>query len=258
VEAPARADGELESVRRNIAAAGDLAKLYALAAPNYAAVIESYQKAQEAARQRASTQVLQRGRAGSRSQIWRQIMSSINGLKTESIRAIVIAAPLVVVASLAIAAQDWSTLKIPDGLSFSDFTGYENWQDVAVSQTKTSIKVIVANPVMMEAFRSGLPASGKVFPDGSKVAKIEWGFKKNTVAPYFVNVPDKLKTLAFIEKDTKRFPNTHGWAYAQWEYDPATDTLKTSKLSPSGAECGFQCHSKVSAQDYIYTAYPKR
>ena len=187
-------------------------------------------------------------------------MSSNYGLKSMSIRAIVIGvATLVVVASVTLAAQDRSTLKIPDGgLSFSDFTGYENWQDVAISQTKTSIKVIVANPVMMDAFRSGLPASGKVFPDGSKIAKIEWGFKKNTVAPYFVNVPDKLKTLAFIEKDTKRFPNTHGWAYAQWEYDPATDTLKPSKLSPSGAECGFQCHSKVSSQDYIYTAYPKR
>jgi hypothetical protein len=185
---------------------------------------------------------------------------SSTGLKAGSIRGILIGvATLVAVASLALAAQDRSTLKIPDGgLSFSDFAGYENWQDVAVSQTETSIKVIVANPVMMDAFRSGLPATGKMFPDGSKIAKIEWGFKKNTVAPYVVNVPDKLKTLAFIEKDTSRFPNTHGWAYAQWEYDPATDTLKPSELSPSGAECGFQCHSNVSAQDYIFTAYPNR
>jgi len=78
------------------------------------------------------------------------------------------------------------------------------------------------------------------------------------VSPYFVNVPDTLKTIAFIEKDTKRFPNTHGWAYAQWAYDPATDSLKPSELDPSGAECGFACHSKVLTQDYIFTAYPKR
>jgi len=32
--------------------------------------------------------------------------------------------------------------------------------------------------------------------------KIEWSFKKNAVSPYFVNVPDTLKTVAFIEKDT--------------------------------------------------------
>jgi hypothetical protein len=77
------------------------------------------------------------------------------------------------------------------------------------------MKAIVANPVMMEAFRSGLPAQGKLFPDGSKIAKIQWSFKRNTAAPYFVNVPDTLQTVAFIEKDTRRFPDTHGWAYAE-------------------------------------------
>jgi len=177
--------------------------------------------------------------------------------KTAAAIALALAVPALLV-SLAIGAQDKYTLQIPQGLEFSDFRGYEDWQDVSVSQTKTGMKLIAANPIMMDAFRSGLPARGKVFPDGSKIAKIEWTFKKNTVSPYFVNVPDKLKSLAFIEKDTKRFPNTHGWAYAQWDYDAATDTLKPSKLDPSGAECGFACHSKVSAQDYIFTAYPKR
>jgi hypothetical protein len=189
-------------------------------------------------------------------------MSSIataNGLKRKNILAIVISAVLpVVVGSLALAAQDRYTLKIPDGLAWSEFRGYEDWQDVAVSQTETGMKAILANPIMMKAFRSGLPADGKLFPNGSKIAKIEWSFKKNTVSPYFVNVPDELKTVAFIEKDTKRFPATHGWAYAQWAYDPATDTFKPSELDQSGAECGFACHRKVSAQDYIFTAYPKR
>jgi cytochrome P460 len=105
---------------------------------------------------------------------------------------------------------------------------------------------------MIDAYRDGVPGNGKLFPDASKIAKIEWSFKKNTVSPYFVNVPDALKTVAFIEKDTKRFPSTHGWAYAQWAYDPVTDGFKPSELDPSGAECGF------AAQDYIFTAYPKR
>ena len=72
------------------------------------------------------------------------------------------------------------------------------------------MRVITANGVMINAYRDGAPGNCKVFPDGSKVAKIEWSFKKYTVAAYFVNVPDTLKTVAFIEKDTKRFPNTHG------------------------------------------------
>jgi Cytochrome P460 len=163
-----------------------------------------------------------------------------------------------VLGGLALAQQDRYTLKIPDGLAFSEFRGYEAWQVVAVSQTEAQVKAIVANPVMMDAFRSGLPSSGKLFPDGSKIAKIEWSFKKNTASPYAVNVPDTLKTLAFIEKDTKRFPNTHGWAYASWDYDAPTDTFKPASLDPSGVECGFACHTRASAQDYIFTAFPKR
>jgi Cytochrome P460 len=182
-----------------------------------------------------------------------------NGPKNKSMWAIVTSvAPLVVVGSLALAAQDRYTLKIPDGLAWSEFRGYETWQDVAVSQTETSLKVIAANDAMINAYRDGVPDNGKLFPDGSKIAKIEWSFKKNTVSPYFVNIPDTLKTVAFIEKDTKRFGNTHGWAYAQWAYDAATDTFKPSELSPSGAECGYACHTTVAAKDYIFTAYPKR
>jgi hypothetical protein len=186
-------------------------------------------------------------------------IATVNRLKRKSIPAIVISMALpVVVGGLALAAQDRYTLKIPDGLAFSEFRGYETWQGVAVSQTETSLKVIAANDVMINAYRDGVPDNGKLFPDGSKITKIEWSFKKNTLSPYSVTVPDTLKTVAFIEKDTRRFPNTHGWAYAQWAYDAATDTFKPSELSQSGAECGYACHAKVSAQDYIFTAYPKR
>ena len=186
-------------------------------------------------------------------------IATANVLKSKNILAIAISVALpIVVGSLALAAQDRYTLKIPDGLAWSEFRGYETWQNVAVSQTETSLKVIAANDVMINAYRDGVPGDGKLFPDGSKITKIEWSFKKNEVSPYFVTVPDTLKTVAFIEKDTNRFPDTHGWAYAQWAYDAATDTFKPSELSPSGAECGYACHTTVSAQDYIFTAYPKR
>jgi hypothetical protein len=165
---------------------------------------------------------------------------------------------LAVSGGLAIAAQDKYTVKVPDGLAFSDFRGYEDWKDVAVSQTQTNLKAIVANDVMMKAYRQGLPAAGKLFPDGVKIAKIEWIPKKNTVSPYFVMVPDTLKAVDFIEKDTKRFPDTHGWAYAEFAYDTASDTFKPSELSPKGATCGYACHTTVAAQDYIFTAYPNR
>lgn len=167
----------------------------------------------------------------------------------------IIVAALAAVGGIALAAQDRDTLKVPNGLAFSEFKGYENWRDVAVSQTETSLKVISANDVMIDAYRQGVPGDGKHFPEGSRIVKIEWLAKKNTESPYFVKVPDTLKSISFIEKDSKRFPDTNGWAYAQFMYDPATDTL-----TPTGndAKCGYACHSAVAAKDYIFTAYPKR
>jgi hypothetical protein len=155
----------------------------------------------------------------------------------------------------ALAAQDRYTLKVPQGLSFSDFRGYDTWQTVAVSQVKEGQKVISANPVMMKAYRGGLPARGKTFPEGSKIVKIEWSQKQSTVSPYFVMIPDALLSVSFIEKDSKRFPKTHGWTYAQFLYDPKTRTFKPNGTGP---ECGFACHTTVAANDYIFTAYPVR
>src|SRR5258706_437877 len=148
-----------------------------------------------------------------------------------------IAGSLAVFGGVALAAQDRFTLKIPNGPAFSEFKGYETWQTVAVSQTETSLKVISANTPMINAYRQGVPGDGKHFPEGSKIVKIEWSTKKNTVSPYFVMVPDTLKTVSFIEKNSKRFPDTHGWAYAQFAYDAESDTFKPSPLSSSGAEC---------------------
>jgi Cytochrome P460 len=126
----------------------------------------------------------------------------------------------------------------------------------AVSQTETALKVILANDVMMDAYRQqGLPADGKLFPEGSKIVKIEWTYKKNPVSPYFVQVPDNLHAVDTIEKDSKRFPDTHGWAYGEFDYDAASDTF-----TPLGndAKCGYACHTTVATQDYIFTAYTKR
>jgi hypothetical protein len=183
-------------------------------------------------------------------------ISKILNLGNKNVTAMaIVVASVAAAGSIALAAQDRSTLKVPNGLAFSEFKGYENWQTVAVSQTETSLKVISANPAMIKAYRSGVPGNGKHFPEGSKVVKIEWLSKKNAESPYAVIVPDTLKSLSFIEKDSKRFPKTNGWAFAQFMNDPASDTL-----TPTGndAACGYACHTAVAAKDYIFTAYPKR
>lgn len=168
--------------------------------------------------------------------------------------ALVGAASIAVFGDIAVAQQDRYTLKLGN-LAFADFKGYENWGVVAVSETKTQVKVIVANDVMLDAFRHGLPADGKLFPEGSKIVKIEWRKKTNTVAPYFVEVPDTLETVGTIEKDSKRFPDTHGWAYGAFNYSVASNTFTAQG---NDAKCGYACHTRVASQDYIYTAYPFR
>jgi hypothetical protein len=152
--------------------------------------------------------------------------------------------------------QDKYTLQVPNGLKFADFRGYENWQVVAVSQTDALLKVMVANPTMMEAYRAGIPGNGKPFPDGSKIAKIEWKPKKSTEAPFDVRIPESLQDIFFIEKDVKRYPETKGWAFAVFDYSPASD-----KFTPNATgvvNCGFACHTIVAKKDYIFTEYGKR
>jgi hypothetical protein len=175
-------------------------------------------------------------------------------MKRSSVPAImIIAVSLAVLGGMALAAQDRFTLKVPNGPAFSDFRGYENWPNVAVSQTENGLKVIAANTAMTNAYRGGIP--GKPFPDGSKIVKIEWSAKKSTESPYFVMVPDTLKSVSFIERDSKRFRDSGGWGYAQFHYDAASDTF-----TPFGndAACGYACHTAVKAKDYIFTAYPRR
>src|SRR5262245_26852650 len=173
-------------------------------------------------------------------------------MRTPSSATVTIAAAAAVLGGIALAAQDKYTLQVPNGLAFSDFRGYENWEDVAVSATETGIKVIVANPAMIAAYRDGLPAAGKQFPDGSKVAKIEWTVKRSGESPYFVLVPDTLKSVSFIEKDTKRFPDTHGWAYAQFGYDAASDAFTPHGMTPSAGTSAIpRCRQKITSSRRI-------
>jgi len=172
------------------------------------------------------------------------------------VSAAVLCIGLVVLGGSIFAAQNKYTLRVPNGLAFSDFKGYENWEVVAVSQTEALLKVMVANPTMIDAYRAGVPGNGKPFPDGSKIAKIEWKPKKNTEAPFDVKVPDTLQDVFFIEKNKKKYPATKGWAYAAFDYDPTSDTFRADKTGT--VSCGFACHSGVAAKDYIFTAYGRR
>ena len=166
-----------------------------------------------------------------------------------------VAVLLPVVGDSAAPARDKYALKTPSGVAFSDFKGYEDWQVVSSAQTDEVLKVIVANPTMINAYKAGIPANGKPFPEGAKIAKLQWKPKKSTEAPFAVNVPDTFSQAFLMEKNSKRFPNSGGWGYALFNYDAAADTF-TADASPD--DCGHSCHVAVKAKDYIFHPYQKR
>jgi len=152
-------------------------------------------------------------------------------------------------------AQDKYALKSPSGIAFSDFRGYEDWAVVSSARTDEVLKVIVANPTMINAYKAGVPGNGQPFPEGSKIAKLQWKPKKSTEAPFVVDVPDVFTQAFVIEKDNNRFPTTGGWGYALFNYDAATDQFSAD---PATADCGHVCHMAVKSKDYIFHPYQKR
>jgi cytochrome P460 len=159
-------------------------------------------------------------------------------------------------------AQDKYTLKVPGGLAFSEFRGYENWQLVSISHDGPNIAAILANPAMIDAYRAGVPGNGKPFPEGSMMAKVHWTPKQMETFPA-ATVPGTQHDVDFMVKDSKRFAATGGWGWAVFEYDSASSTFRpgtTADTPPQGnnASCGFGCHTIVKARDYVFTDYGSR
>jgi hypothetical protein len=163
---------------------------------------------------------------------------------------------------VAISAQDKYTVKVPNGLAFSEFKGYEAWQTISISRNEKVAAVILGNPAMIGAYQAGIPANGKPVPDGAKMAKVHWIPKQNQFFPD-ATVPGALLNVDFMVKDSKRFADSGGWGWAVFDYNAASDTFTPGTLAgtpPQGndAKCGFACHTVVKTRDYVFTEYGKR
>ena len=174
----------------------------------------------------------------------------------------IIVGVLALVGGCAISAQEKYTLKVPGGLAFSEFRGYESWQAISISRSEKAVAVILGNPAMIDAYRAGIPRNGKPVPDGAKMAKIHWAPKPQSAFPD-ASVPGALLNVDFMEKDSKRFADSGGWGYAVFDYDAASDAFKPGNQAsnpPQGndAKCGFACHTRAKAKDYVFTEYGKR
>jgi hypothetical protein len=162
----------------------------------------------------------------------------------------------------AVSAQDKYTVTVPGGLAFSEFRGYETWQLVSISQDGPAIAAILANPVMIKAYRAGVHGNSKPFPDGSRLAKIHWNPTKMETFPA-ATVPGTQHDVDFMVKDSKRFADTGGWGWAAFVHDSASGTFTPATAAdkpPQGndAKCGFACHTIAKTKDYVFTDYAPR
>jgi hypothetical protein len=171
----------------------------------------------------------------------------------------------ILLTGLSISAQDKDkyAVKVPDGLGFAEFRGYEDWSVIAISGNNGKLAVIMGNPVMIDAFRQGIPDNGKPFPDGARMAKVHWSPKTQDSYPGQPTVPGTLLDIDFMVKDSKRFADSGGWGWAAFDYDAASGTFRPADEQakpPQGhdAKCGFACHTAVKKRDYVFTEYGKR
>ena len=169
---------------------------------------------------------------------------------------------LVVLGGAAISAQDKYTQKVPGGLAYSEFRGYESWQVISLSRNEKLVAVILGNPVMIKAFEAGIPENGKPFPEGARMAKIHWTPKQSHYFPD-ATVPGTLHDVDFMVKDSKRFGDVGGWGYAMFKYDAASESYTPGTESDhppqaNDAKCGVACHNVAKSRDFVFTEYGKR
>src|SRR5271165_407656 len=98
--------------------------------------------------------------------------------------------------------SDKYTVKVPGGLAFSEFKGYESWQVIAISENNGRMAAIVGNPATIKAYQEGIPGNGKAFPEGAKMAKIHWIPKTNEAEPGQPTVPGAQHDVDFMVKDS--------------------------------------------------------
>jgi len=169
----------------------------------------------------------------------------------------------VVAVSLSISAQDKYAVKVPNGLGFEEFRGYEDWPVISISANLGEFAVILGNQAMIDAYKAGIPDNGKPFPDGARMAKIHWIPKKQEAYPGQPTVPGTQHDVDFMVKDSKRFADSAGWGWGAFEYDAASNTFRPATVTDKppqehDAKCGLACHTVVKNRDYVFTEYGKR
>ena len=174
--------------------------------------------------------------------------------RTSKVKMVIAATALGMFGAAAAIAQDKYALRTPSGIAFSDFKGYEDWAVISSARTDEVLKVIVGNPVIVKAYKAGIPGNGQPFPEGSKLVKLQWKPKKSTEAPFAVDVPDVF-SQAFVMEKNSAVPEDGRLGICALQLRHCHRQVHGG---PSPADCGHACHVAVKGKDYIFHPYQKR
>jgi hypothetical protein len=133
--------------------------------------------------------------------------------------------------------------------------GYREWKFISVAHeagNNNDIRVILGNDIAVEAAREGkLP-----YPDGAIIARLAYAYTpsaRNNAAfgqeqSWVAGAPTNVQVEV---KDSRRYGETGGWGYGQFENGRVDTSVKTIN------SC-FACHAKLApAADFVFTTYSK-
>ena len=131
--------------------------------------------------------------------------------------------------------------------------GYRDWQVIGVAHEAgplNDLRAVLGNDAAMRAYRDGT----RPFPDGAAIARLAWRYvpsaENNAVfgqAQSFV--PGPATNVQVSVKDSKRYADTGGWGYGQFE---------DGKPNRSAALMGTcaPCHARApGGADFVFTHY---
>jgi hypothetical protein len=129
--------------------------------------------------------------------------------------------------------------------------GYRDWTLVNIGHEAgnlNDLRAVLGNDIAIKAFRDGtLP-----FPDGAVIARLAWKLVPSDennavfgrVQSFVTGAPTNLE---FMVKDSKKYPASAGWGFAQFtDGNPDDEALHKT--------C-FPCHAPAKGHDYLFAHY---
>jgi len=132
---------------------------------------------------------------------------------------------------------------------------YRQWPVISAAHEAgklNDIRVVLGNAPAIKAYRSGT----RPFPDGAVLVRIAWKLVPSARNDAIFGQPQSFvagepTTVQIEVKDSKKYPDTRGWGYAQFDNGKANKDVALIRTC-------FACHAKLpAAEDFIFTPYSR-